>query len=78
MRFCADEMVRVIELLPQKADALAVELKCEDVHGVRRALKQLANELRADLAKKFEALADAAPALDDPLPEFDEDGPAGA
>lgn len=75
---CADEMVRIIEQLPQRADDLAVELGCDDVHSVRRALKQLARELRADLAKKFEALAEAAPAMDDPLPAFDEEGSAVA
>lgn len=70
---CGDELIRVIEQLPQKADALAVELGCDDVHSVRRALKQLARELRGDLAKKFEALAAAAPEMDESLPDFDED-----
>ena len=70
---CGAELVSVIELLPQKADALSVELKCDDVHQVRLALKRLAYEMRADLAKKFEALAEAAPELDEPI-DFDEEG----
>jgi hypothetical protein len=34
---------------------------------VRRALKRLARELRTDLAQKFEALAEAAPEMDEPI-----------
>ena len=70
---CGDELARIIEQLPQRADEAAVELKCDDVHSVRRLLKRLARELRTDLGKAFEAMADATPETDEPLSNFDED-----
>lgn len=67
---CSDEMVRVIDLLPQEADALAVELGLDDVHLVRIALKGLARRLRVKLSKAFETLQAGAPALDEPVADF--------
>ena len=69
---CGDEMVRLIDQLPQEADALAVELDLDDVHRARIALKGLARGLRDRLSKAFAALEAGAPALDD-LIEGDED-----
>lgn len=70
---CGDELVRLIEQLPQEADAFAVELDFDDVHRVRIALKGLARTLRERLSKAFEALSAGAPAFDDPIDDDDAD-----
>ncbi|GEP11808.1 ArsR family transcriptional regulator [Methylobacterium gnaphalii] len=64
---CGAELARLIDALPQEADAFAVELDFDDVHRVRLALKGLAVRLRGKLSKRFESLAAGAPALDEPL-----------
>ncbi|KQP81759.1 hypothetical protein ASF60_22280 [Methylobacterium sp. Leaf113] len=69
---CADELARLIDLVPQEADALAVELDFDDVHRVRIALKGLSRRLRVNLAKAFEGLCSDAPAYDDPIIGLDE------
>lgn len=71
---CADELVRLIDLLPQEADAFAVELQFDDVHRVRIALKGLARRLRINLSQAFTALQAGAPAHDEPIGEFMMDG----
>lgn len=67
---CADELVRLIDLLPQEADAFAVELDFDDVHRVQIALKALARRLRGNLARAFETLRDEAPMFDEPISDF--------
>ncbi|WP_342106360.1 helix-turn-helix domain-containing protein [Methylobacterium sp. SI9] len=60
VRACAlragEEIVRVLERLPQAADDLAVALTREGSHGVRLVLKQTVLTMRRDIA---DALADA-------------------
>lgn len=73
---CSDEMVRVIDMLPQEADAVAIDLNLDDVHGLRLALKAMARRLRERLADAFDTLAAEAPALDEPIAD-DEDGGEG-
>lgn len=51
-----EEIVRVLERLPQAADDLAVALTKEGSHGVRLALKRVGIAMRNDIAA---ALADA-------------------
>ncbi len=70
---CGDELARIIDLLPQEADALAVELGLDDVHAVRVALKGQARKLRTALAKAFDRLRADAPAHDEPI---DDEGDA--
>lgn len=69
---CAEEVARVVDLLPQEADALAAKLDLDDVHALRLALKGMARHLRADLAKAFEALAAETPAQDEPLTDLEQ------
>jgi len=55
-----EEIVRVLERLPQAADELAVALTKEGSHGVRLALKQIGLSLRNDIAAALsEATTDA-------------------
>lgn len=51
-----EEIVRIIERLPQAADDLAVALTKEGAHGVRLALKRVGLAMRTDIAT---ALAEA-------------------
>lgn len=69
---CGDELARVVDLLPQEADALAAKLGLDDVHAVRVALKEMARQLRTSLAKAFDRLQADAPAHDDAIDEDDE------
>lgn len=66
---CCAELCRIIDLLPQEADAVSVELGSDDVHRVRQVLKGIARRQRTDLAKAFEALAKEAPSHDEALPD---------
>ena len=70
---CGDELARIVDLLPQEADELAVKLGLDDVHAVRVALKAMARQLRTNLSKAFETLRADAPALDDPIDDLDEE-----
>lgn len=75
---CCEEVVRLIDRLPQEADAVALAIRSDEVHLLRLALKGVAHRLRTKLAKAFEDLQAAAPATDDDLPAdagaTDEDG----
>lgn len=73
---CSDELVRVIDMLPQEADAIAAELNLDEVHRLRLALKSLARRLRERCADAFDTLAAEAPAFDDPISD-DGDGGEG-
>lgn len=68
---CGDEMARLIDQLPQDADALAAELDLDDVHALRVALKALARRLRGELAGAFAALAAEAGTLDEPMADLE-------
>lgn len=52
----------VLERLPRRAEDLAAALSQDGTHGLRVALKQLARELRAQIADELGRLHDAAPA----------------
>lgn len=71
---CCNEMVRLIDRLPQEADAVALMINSDDVHAIRLALKALAHRLRTSLAKAFEDLQVGAPATDDDLSDDAEEG----
>lgn len=70
---CGDELARIVDLLPQEADDLAVKLGLDDVHAVRVALKAMARQLRTNLSKAFETLRADAPALDEAIDDLDEE-----
>lgn len=70
---CAEEVNRVVDRLPQRADAFARALDLDDVHRCRLALKEEARQLRTDLADALDRLAAEAPATDEPLAEADDE-----
>lgn len=65
------EIQAIIKRLPNKADALALAVSKEGVHGVRSILRQIVFEMSNEIADKLEQIAEASPERD-PLIE-DED-----
>lgn len=76
-----EEIVRVLERLPQVADELAIALTKEGSHGVRLALKRVGLSMRAEIAAALAAVTaealhrapkDGASDADDPTHEAGE------
>ncbi|MCZ7909374.1 hypothetical protein CFBP4996_18185 [Agrobacterium leguminum] len=65
------EIQAIIKRLPNRADALALAVSKEGVHGVRSLLRQIAFEMSNEVADKLEQIAERSPESD-PLIE-DED-----
>lgn len=59
-----EDIVRVLDRLPNATDDLAAAVTREGTHGLRVALKNLAVKMRQDVAQALAALAEDAPALD--------------
>lgn len=70
---CGEEIVRVLDRLPQAANDLAIAVAKDGEHGLRTALKALASRLRSDVATALSNIAAGAPAHD----EDDTGGVAG-
>ncbi|GJE45314.1 hypothetical protein AEGHOMDF_4508 [Methylobacterium soli] len=68
---CGEEIVRVLDRLPQAANDLSIAVAKDGEHGLRTALKALASRLRADVAAALTNIAAGSPAQD-------EDGAGGA
>ncbi|MDI6834820.1 MAG: hypothetical protein QMD99_03780 [Rhizobiaceae bacterium] len=64
-------LLSIIRRLPNRADAVALAVSKEGVHGVRVLLRELAFEIGNQMADKLAELAEAAPEHD-PLIEDDE------
>lgn len=60
----ATDVIGILDRIPGAADDLATAVAREGTHGLRVALKRLANSLRADLAKALTAIAADAPEFD--------------
>ncbi len=65
------EIQSIIKRLPNRADAIALAVSKEGVHGVRVLLRKIAFEMSNEIADKLEAVAQVSPESD-PLIE-DED-----
>ncbi|MCM2399815.1 hypothetical protein NBH20_01490 [Rhizobium sp. S153] len=65
------KLLAIIRRLPNQADAVALAVSKEGVHGVRVLLRQIAFEIGNQMADELEAIAAAAPESD-PLIEDEE------
>jgi len=60
-----EDIVRVIDRLPNATDDLAAAVAREGAHGLRVGLKNVAARMRQDVAQALAALAESAPATDE-------------
>lgn len=67
---CGTEIARIVDRLPQAADDLAAAVGRDGAHGVRVALKNLAQKMREDIAAALAAIAGQAP-------EFEQEAGSG-
>lgn len=65
------ELQSIIRRLPNHADAVALAVSKEGVHGVRVLLRQIAFEIGNKMADKLIEIGEAAPETDDLLEEED-------
>jgi hypothetical protein len=66
------EVQAIIKRLPNKADALALAVSKEGVHGVRSLLRQIAFEMSNEIADKLEQIAQTSPESDPLIEELEE------
>lgn len=62
---CGEEIVRVLDRLPQAANDLSITVAKDGEHGLRTALKVLSTRLRLDVATALSNIAAASPIYDE-------------
>jgi hypothetical protein len=77
VRECGGKIAHLVDRLPHAADDLAAAVGRDGSHGLRVALKALAQQMREDIAAALAAIADASPETEGPQSQVAEQEPAG-
>lgn len=77
LRECGGKIAQIVDRLPHAADDLAAAVGRDGSHGLRVALKGLAQQMREDIAAAMNAIADASPETEGPQSQVAEPEPAG-
>ena len=71
-------IARIIDRLPQAADDLAAAVGRDGPHGARRALKEIAQKMREEIATALSAIAGEAPEFEGPQDQTQDQQEVGA
>lgn len=77
LRECGGKIAHIVDRLPHAADDLAAAVGRDGSHGLRVALKTIAQQMREDIASSLAAIADASPETEGPQSLQTEIEPAG-